>query len=164
MLHLAQSLQHRSDSWEVEVFQWIAAPAGADGALDSPELGKRIWLYEDDGEVVGFAALGRTKWIYPTDSSPKVPHLHIINVGVDSRYRSRPEGPREDRYSWQILNDLVAEARATANMHRILTLYVHPANLAAIAFYSAYGFEFLPHQVYLDETNGVQYRGMVAKF
>lgn len=44
---------------------------------------------------------------------------------------------------------------------KVIELFVHEANHAAITLYQAAGFEFLPGQVYVDPTTKDRYPEMV---
>lgn len=126
--------------WEREVSDWIKD--AQNGALD--EIRKdtcEVWLYADpDGQLVGFGSLGATKWRWPTPQDSRVPLNVIPALGVNQRFWGKPEGPRQDRYSAQILRDLIETARTHTERRPLLGLYVHPQNLRAIRAYENAGF------------------------
>lgn len=167
-----------AEPWEEEVNNWIKADeANPDGALACiKRKGKNkcdVWLYVLQGaadnpyEVVGYAALGASKWppadheVSTQGSIGKMPAL-ILNVGIQTAYQGGPRGaPVSEKYSTQILDDLVIEARAKlAERQPFLGLYVHPGNHRAIAKYKSYGFEPFANTWTNDET-GVVYQSMI---
>lgn len=64
----------------------------------------------------------------------------IVWVGVQKEFWGKPEGPKEDRYSARILDDLLAEVQTDAETHPVLGLFVHMDNHRAIKFYKEAGF------------------------
>ena len=121
--------------------------------------GNKVWIYTDGDELIGFAGIGRYKVPWPDIDSPPVPHQHVIYAGVDFRFRKKPEGPRNQHYSWRIFDDLVAYAQSVEGMAPVMSLFVDVRNLKAIEFYREYGFEDLPRTT---EENGVTYQMMAV--
>lgn len=131
---------------ELEVSNWLKGSdeQGVDSALNSIahlEKPGRVWLYRHGDQIVGFGSLARTEWRWPgKNNDPKLPLSIIIWVGVQKRFWGMPAGPKENRFSAQILDDLVAEAQLDAKTHPILGLFVHKDNARAIRFYKEAGF------------------------
>lgn len=80
--------------------------------------------------------------------------------GVNKRYWGQPPGAREQRYSAQILDDLIAEARKHLAERPILVLYVNESNTRAIKFYEQAGFIEL-HKPFKDKNSGFVNKRMV---
>jgi ribosomal protein S18 acetylase RimI-like enzyme len=114
--------------------------------------------------LVGFASLGTTKkWPWPEDIRPHVVAHHIVACGITIEFQGKPPGPPDERYSTQILDDLIAESRKNtdSSISPVLTLFVHPENSGAIKLYERVGFQFYEH-TYTDKK-GVVYRGMALR-
>lgn len=141
--------------------EWIkGAPYGV---FDHQAAGGEVWLYANDAqEIVGFGALGETTWRWPTNKD-RPRRLSIIPaLGVDRRFHGQPAGPPGERFSSQILLDLVYEATRHTERDPVLGLFVHPQNTRAIRFYERAG--FVPFfRTYTDPQSGVVYRSMVLK-
>ena len=61
-------------------------------------------------------------------------------AGVQKEFKGQPPGPKEDRYSSQILGDLISEANEDKTTHPVLGLFVDKDNNRAIKFYKDAGF------------------------
>ena len=151
------------EHYEKEVADWIKGTEG-DCAVNSivhPKKPSRVWLYKAGEKIVGFGSLAQSKWYWPGNKTdPEMNLSVIIWVGVQKEFWGKPEGPKEERYSAQILDDLLAEADASAKTHPILGLYVHKDNGRAIKFYKDSGFnDELVHPVE-KETGEVKYLKM----
>jgi len=109
---------------------------------------------------VGFGALGKTKWNWPTPSDKRVAVALIPSVGIQSQFKGQPVGPPEERYSSQIMLDLIAEARGIPDMNPLIALFVHPDDLPAIRLYKRIGFQDF-HQRTKGEDQQVEYVGMI---
>lgn len=74
------------------------------------DYGTEVWLYRDDqGELVGLASLGRTKYIWPLGGKKMETVLAIPVLGVREKFKGEPKGAdRDDNYAYQILDDLLA--------------------------------------------------------
>jgi len=147
-----------------EVTKYIKASVHDEGALFDMGRGRaEVWVYANEAlEIVGFGSLGTTAgWRWP-DSKKKTTVHHIPALGIDHRFRGKPTGPREDRYSQQIVDALIEQARTRANdaVARAITLYVDPNNTAGIRLYCRSLFEFFD-QVYPDKATGIRYQGML---
>jgi ribosomal protein S18 acetylase RimI-like enzyme len=157
VLNEARTLVHGAESYEAEVFDWLCRPKGSEpgGALDDIAKNKTlVWLYRDDGKVVGFGALAPEQFRFPQDDGPEVEHLQIVYLGVDERCRGR-------RYARAILSDLLAEANERCDA-AIVSLFVHEKNHLAIKIYQNYGFEFLSH-VNEQDASGTVYLAMYTR-
>lgn len=120
--------------FEKAMATWITGPLVFESMK---HFGNKVWLYYTPGdEVVGFGSLGVGE-IGPKDG-PKIPVAIIPALGIHSKYQGKPDGQTEDRYSHQILRDLIRRARKLNRS--VLCLYVYPKNARAIALYSKFGF------------------------
>ena len=79
---------------------------------------------------------------------------------MDRKYQGQPPGPREERYSYQILSDTILTAKNQA-VGPIVSLYVNTENKKAIDFYVKFNFEFVSHVQF--EDNESKYSLMAAK-
>ncbi len=151
-------------AWCVEVSEWIRDP---DGALLSMARRKtKVWLYcLPDGRLVGYGSLGTSKWEWPEFGSPLSTLFHIPFFGVAQHFRGKPDGEGEVRYSRQIMEDLIAEARAWPAgrlVTPVVTLYVDERNESAMKFYRKCGFrDFREKRLPSDTTPGKFNLGMV---
>lgn len=103
------------------------------------EFGNRVWLYsKPTGELVGFGSVGTTKW---TVNGVDFELAIIPAFGVQHQYRQQPPGDRSQRFSHQILRDLIAKAKQLGVP--LLGLYVYPKNIGAIKLYEEFGFVFV---------------------
>jgi ribosomal protein S18 acetylase RimI-like enzyme len=119
-----------------------------------------VWLYFNGAQsVVGYGTLGRTRWRWPTPDSPREWVYAIPWVGIRSEYQGQPPGPQEDRYSRQIIDDLIAEATDRTDSLPILGLFVHPQNQRGQRFFRNAGFR-LSHQTYIDRFTQTEYLSM----
>jgi hypothetical protein len=156
--------------WENEVNSWLSAdPATREGALYRiRKKDCKVWLYFNaTTELVGYGSLGKSKWPDPGMNPPirdlpAVPISLIPSVGIQTPFQSGPAGAAyEDKYSTQILNHLVIEARRKLGERQpYLGLYVHPDNRRAIRCYQRYGFTDFPHP-YPHQDAGVTYLNMI---
>jgi hypothetical protein len=141
LISRVESFDCGTEIYEAEVSNWIKDPEV--GALSAMEkFGTRVWLYiNNEDEVVGFGSLGITNWSFPEPKSrPKVKVNLIPEVAIENRFKGKPEGAHEHRFSTQIMRDLMSEARKTPGVVPIVGLFVHPANHRAIRFYRRMGF------------------------
>jgi len=145
-----------TESWEVDVADWIRKPLGEGGALDdlaNPSFKLGVTLYEtDSGELIGYGSLGESRWAFPDRATGKKMSLQIQIipfVGLQKQFQGQPSGGlKNEQYSYQILGDLISRARARWQIDRsstapILGLCVDPRNARAIKFYENCG--FIPH-------------------
>jgi ribosomal protein S18 acetylase RimI-like enzyme len=81
-------------------------------------------------------------------------------VAIQKRFWGKPDGPKEGRYSSQILDHLVTEAASLPVTVSVLGLFVHPENQRAIKAYERAGFQHFA-LTYTDKATGIVYRSMV---
>ncbi len=162
-LEEVQSFDCGNEPYQQEVANWLKGSLGADSALTSinhQERPGKVWLYRlEDGTLVGFGALGKSEWRWKGKKDPKIPLTVVIWIGLGKEFHGQPPGPREQRYSWQILDDLIAEALEDEETHPVLGLFVQTANVRAIELYRRAGFteELEP---FVDKQTGVEYQRM----
>ena len=110
LLPKVQGFDCGNEPWEVEVSEWIKAARGAGGAVDDLSR-NQVWLYAiEEGDLVGFGSLGEISQKWPRGKDPPIQASIIPMLGIDKKYWGQPPGPRENRYSTLILDDLIAEA------------------------------------------------------
>jgi GNAT superfamily N-acetyltransferase len=154
LLSKVQGFDCGQEAWEIEVSAWLKAQRGAGGAVDDVENGNEVWLYATaEGDLVGFASLGPTWQRWPRAKDPPVSASIIPMLGVDKKYWGQPPGPREDRYSAQILDDIIAQAQKHQADRPILILFVNELNTRAVKLYERAGFKEL-HKPYQDKRTG----------
>ncbi len=125
--------------WQIEVAQWIKGES-EDNAIRRIAQGTEVWLYRNvDREIVGYGSLGTTDWSWPPPKGPKELVSIIPYFGVQARFQGEPaDGPRDDRFAYLIIRDLVA--KAVHHGTRVLGLFVDEDNQRAIKFYEHVGF------------------------
>lgn len=111
-------------------------------------------------EVVGYGSLAVTRWTFPDPTSKRVALALIPAVAIQKSFWGKPDGPREDRYSSQILDHLIITAVQMKIDVPILALFVHPANQRAIKVYERAGFSIFS-KTYHDKATGVTYLSMI---
>jgi ribosomal protein S18 acetylase RimI-like enzyme len=154
LLPKVQSFDCGNEPRELEVSDWIKAPRGAGGAVDDLARGNEVWLYvTGGGDVVGFGSLGIALQRWPRAKDPQINVSVIPMLGVDKRYWGQPPGPRENRYSARILDDVIAEATKHRAERPILILFVNEQNTRAIRLYERAGFKEL-HKPMTDRRTG----------
>jgi GNAT superfamily N-acetyltransferase len=156
LLELVQGFACGDEPYEHELADWIVRDS-----LPAMEHGTRVWLYATaDRQLVGYGSLGTTNWHWPDPKSKRVT-LHVIPaVAIQKPFWGKPEGPREGRYSSQILDHLIAEATDRTDVLPLLGLFVHPDNHRAIRLYERAGFKPFSH-TYTDKATGIVYRSMI---
>lgn len=146
----------------------MKASVAAGGALSDIGDGRAsVWLYANDaGELVGYGSLGTIKsWRWPdARKSDKINAHHIPMLGIARRFRGKPDGPPDERYSSQIIDDLIEECRQNPDpdISSVVTLFVHPDNHGAIRLYERHGFAMYP-QYYNDAATNTRYLGMICR-
>jgi GNAT superfamily N-acetyltransferase len=152
------------EPWEQPLAHWIKAPANVkNGALF--EMRKRkgkleVWLHVNGAnEVVGYSSLGQSNWEWPTKDDPRVPINVVPNVAIQKRFWGHPIND-PPRYSTQILEHLIFEARRHSERHPLLGLFVDPRNSRAINAYKKAGFEEYFRAFLEDE---IEYKSMLLK-
>ena len=132
---------HAEERWEQDVSEWIKAPYGGQGALDAVrDKIAEVWLYEDDqGNLIGFTSLGSASVDTTTEKALPSSVYTVPYFGIHTKFRGKPDGPREQRYAWRIFQGLIEEAERRGK-YTTLTLYVAPDNPACQGFYPLFGF------------------------
>jgi ribosomal protein S18 acetylase RimI-like enzyme len=149
--------------WEVEVAVWIKSRSGDNSVLeDIEQFGTEVWLYRaEEGELVGYASLGANKWSVPMPQGPKQIISYIPFVGVHQTFQGEPkEAGRDDKFAYQILDDLIEHAAGKRDRQPYIGLSVDRRNDRAIKFYQYRGFEDVksPHT---DKITKVVYERML---
>jgi GNAT superfamily N-acetyltransferase len=158
MLDLVQGFSCGDQPHERELAEWITRDS-----IQAMQRGTQVWLYATpERELVGYGSLGVTRWRWPEPTSKKVEIQVIPAVAIQQAYWGKPEGPREERYSSQILDHLLAEADARADAMPLLGLFVHPDNQRAVAVYQRVGFVPFSH-TYTDPVSHLVYRSMLRR-
>ncbi|MGO8745394.1 MAG: GNAT family N-acetyltransferase [Thermoguttaceae bacterium] len=131
------------DPWQAEVAQWLKGESD-DNALQRMAHGTEVWLYRNaQRDVVGYGSLGKTEWRWPPPNGPREIVSIIPYFGVQTRFQGEPRGgPRDERFGYQIMRDLLAKALRHGT--RILGLFVDADNGRAVRFYEHVGFVTLP--------------------
>jgi hypothetical protein len=136
-----QSFTCGPNRWDVEVSTWIKSHSGECSVLeDIKQFGIEVWLYwTEAGRLVGFSSLGENRWSLPMPHGPK----HLINyipfIGVHQDFQGQPrDAARDDRFAYQILDDLIEYAAAKTatrpDLHPYIGLSVERENTKAIRF------------------------------
>jgi GNAT superfamily N-acetyltransferase len=152
--------------YEKEVSDWLKGPEEPDkdcavNSIKHPAKPSRVWLYKLDEKIVGFGALAKSEWRWPgKNKDPYIPLSVIIWVAVQKEFWGKPEGTGEEKYSVQILDDLLAEAEEDAKTHPALGLFVHKDNGRAIKFYKNAGFSDELVHLFNKQTKEVEYYKM----
>jgi len=126
------------EPWEQEVANWIKGPRGSGSALDDmANNGTKVWLYETEAdELVGFGSLGVTHWRWDNPKKGQWTPIYIIPFfGVRKTFWEQPPGPKSERYSRRIFEDLLYKAINDPAQYRLLGLMVHQQSGRAIKFY-----------------------------
>jgi hypothetical protein len=84
----------------------------------------------------------------------------IPAVAVQKEFWGKPDGPKEGRFSFQILDHLVSEAARLPVSVPVLGLFVHPQNQRATKAYQRAGFQPFS-QTYTDKATGTTYCSMI---
>jgi len=74
--------------------------------------GTKVWLYETEAdELVGFGSLGVTHWRWDNPKKGQWTPIYIIPFfGVRKTFWEQPPGPKSERYSRRIFEDLLYKA------------------------------------------------------
>jgi hypothetical protein len=108
MLANLGGFDYGAEPYQQELAQWILVDAVV--ALGK---GTKVWLYGNQGgEIVGYGSLGTTRWKYPDPNSARRDLVIVPAVAVRKQFWGKPDGPREERYSSQIMRHLILEADA----------------------------------------------------
>jgi ribosomal protein S18 acetylase RimI-like enzyme len=130
--------------WDVEVAEWIKSRSGDNSVLeDKRRFGTEVWLYRDeDGRLVGYGSLGQTKYTWPVGTKRKEIVSVIPFIGVERAFHGEPRdaADRNDKYAYQILDDLLDHAAGITTRFPLVALSVDDRNTRAIKFYQYKGF------------------------
>jgi len=132
--------------WELAIAQWIKAPRSRTGALKSMrKRGTQVWLFwHPDGRLVGYGSLGTTDWTWPPPEGP-VRRVSIIPcLGIQTVFRRQPDGPKNERFSHQIMEFLLSTALSLGVED--IVLQVEQENVGALTLYRHFHFEAFPIQ------------------
>lgn len=122
------------EAWQAAQSAWISTGK----AIESiSKYGTEVWLYFNQAdELVGFGSLGKTRRPVPPPNGPYL-HISIIpSLAIRRELWGKPTDP--PKYSQQILDDLIYEARAHGT--ELLILEVDPQNIRAIKLYQSRNF------------------------
>jgi GNAT superfamily N-acetyltransferase len=156
LLDLVQDFACGDEPYERELAEWIRKEA-----IITLDRGGRVWLYvTPEKAIVGYGSLAVTRWHYPAPSDKRIALAIIPAVAIQKPYWGKPDGPREERYSSQILDHLITEAAHLPISAPVLGLFVHPANERAIKVYERAGFQSFSHS-YTDIDSGIVYRSLI---
>jgi ribosomal protein S18 acetylase RimI-like enzyme len=125
--------------------EWIKSPPTAQFGNSRHETS--IWLYyHPDGRVVGFGALGLTRWTDPYPDGPWRELSIIPALAIQTEFQHLPRCRNDDpraSFSHQIVGDLLGKALRQAP--DFVVLCVHRDNRKAITLYQKhFGFKFIP--------------------
>jgi hypothetical protein len=121
------------EEWEKPLAAWIKAPPTVkNGALSQMAKYKGkldVWLHVNGAdELVGYSSLGASNWEWPTPGDPRVPVNVIPCVAIQKRFWGCPKGD-PPRYSAQIFDHLIFQARKRTERYPLLGLFVDPRNV-----------------------------------
>jgi hypothetical protein len=158
MLDQVRDFHYGDEPYQRDLADWMS-----NDAIRSLGLGTKIWLYINAvPDIVGYGSLGVTRWRFPEPTSAKTELVIIPAVALRSCYWGQPSGPPEDRYSSQIMCQLLDEAHAWPGRLPGVGLFVHPDNRAAIKLYERFGFRQFSH-TYTDRATKVTYLAYVRR-
>jgi ribosomal protein S18 acetylase RimI-like enzyme len=126
------------ERWNREVATWIKSPDGDNSVLlDMKQWSIEVWLYRtEDGQLVGFASLGKNQWSLPPPKGPKHWINYIPYIGVQKKFQGEPtDAARDDKFAYQILDDLIEYAATKTDVEPYIGLSVDRENRRAIRFY-----------------------------
>jgi ribosomal protein S18 acetylase RimI-like enzyme len=139
-----QAFDCGGNPWDIEVADWIKARSGDNSVLeDMKQFGTEVWLHRDeDGQLVGYSSLGQTKYTWPVGTKKKEIVSVIPFIGVQKQFQGEPRDAKDpnDKYAYQILDDLLCYAAGKMDRFPLLALSVDERNTRAIEFYWRRGF------------------------
>lgn len=123
--------------WQVALNIWITTNEVWDNIRDR---GTSVWIYRRGNDLVGYGSVGTTARRYPPPKGNRLDLAIIPMLALQLPYQGEPQwAAKDDRYSGQIMNDLIFKARSYGLPH--LVLYVHPNNEPAKGLYRKFGFQ-----------------------
>lgn len=164
LLPYVQDFDCGGEPWEMPLATWIMTPAIVPGGALF-ELNKRkgklqVWLYANQqDDLVGYGSLGASNWEWPNKNEKRVPINVIPNVAIQKAHWGKPDND-PPKYSRQILDHLIYQARLHTDRHGLLGLFVDPRNKRAISAYKHAGFaEYFRRHM----EDGIEYQSMLLK-
>jgi RimJ/RimL family protein N-acetyltransferase len=155
-LDLFRDFDCGQESYERELAEWIRKES-----ITAVTQGTKVWVYATtDKAIIDYGSLGVTRWNYPSPSDKRIALAIIPNLAIHRQYWGKPERPREEGYSSQILDHLIVEASFLPLKVPMLGLFVHPENLRAIKAYEHANFRPFS-QTSFDKVTGVTYCSMI---
>jgi ribosomal protein S18 acetylase RimI-like enzyme len=136
-----QSFHCGDERWDLEVAEWIKSASGENSVIeDMKRFGTEVWLHRDDkGALVGYSSLGQTRYTWPFKSKKKELVSVIAFIGVHKYFKGEPkDAARDDKYAYQILDELLAysaEKARAGTRYPLIVLSVDEKNKRAIHFY-----------------------------
>ena len=125
--------------WDIEVAEWFESRSGQNSVLeDMKRFGTEVWLHRDeDGRLVGYSSLGQTKYTWPVGTKNKETVNVIPFIGVQKQFQGEPRDAenQDDKYAYQILDELLSCAAGKWERFPLITLSVDDRNTRAIEFY-----------------------------
>jgi len=155
-----------AEAYQVEISEWIKN-SGPNCVLDDLKKWSdlRVWVYTLDDTIVGFGSLGLSKWDLREIGAgkTKIPVKLIPDVGIRREFQGKPTEATNkfDRYSSQILDDLIFKAKSREQRVRWLGLFVHPDNRGAIKLYERHDFKLLKKVSYSHKDFNMTYPAML---
>jgi ribosomal protein S18 acetylase RimI-like enzyme len=157
-----QAFSCGAECWDVEVAAWIKTASGPNSVLeDMRHFGTEVWLHRTDtGVLVGYSSLGQTTYTWPPKSKRREVVSVIPFIGIDEPFKGEPkDATRDDKFAYQILDELLAVAAGKTQRHPLVVLSVDRDNVRAIRFYEHRGFvNFKMPRV--DQATGIVYERM----
>lgn len=136
-----------AEPWEVYLARWITnTTTNEKSVIEHLHDDTQVWLYlTEQGDIVGYGSLGITTWKYPAPFGSEEATIAVIPaIAVSSTFQGKPPGDWRQRYSTQILSDLIATATQDYQTGKfpdpVLGLFVDSRNIRAKKLYSRIGF------------------------
>lgn len=132
-----------AEPWAEYLEQWIKReePSSDDVLAAITKHNTEVWLFTtDQGDLIGYGSLGRTRWKWPQPDGPKTELSIIPAFAVSLDFQGEPKsGSVTDRYAYRIMSFLIEKARK--HQTPAIVLFVHVDNVKAIKFYKKFGFQ-----------------------
>lgn len=115
-----------------------------------------IWgYYNQDGALVGFGAICLGHWKIEGGHKKEIVLLYAIAMKLEFQGKPKIE-EKSCKYSNQIMNHLISDAKLRNGENNIVGLLVHPDNGAAMSLYKRFEFQELDRG-YIDPNTGQAY-------
>lgn len=115
-----------------------------------------IWgYYNQDGALVGFGAIRLGHWKIAGDHKKEIVLLYAIAIKYEFQRKPKVE-EKSCKYSYQIMNHLISDAKLRDGENNLVGLLVHPDNGAAVTLYERFEFQELDRD-YIDHKTGQRY-------